>query len=58
MDEDIDTETLAKVHPNRRVFVKRAVGAAAFAAPFIASYDLTSLSSSVAHAQTSNMSDG
>ena len=54
MDEDGDNEILSDVHPNRRVFVKRVVGATAFAVPFIASYDLQSLSSSVAHAQTSN----
>jgi hypothetical protein len=52
MDEDVDNEILDQVHPNRRTFVKRVVAATAFAAPFIASYDLQSLSSSVASAQS------
>jgi hypothetical protein len=45
-------EIFDDVRPDRRTFVKRVVGATAFAAPFVASYDLQSLSSSVAHAAT------
>ena len=56
MDEDVDNEILDEVHPNRRTFVKRVVAATAFAAPFIASYDLQSLSSSVANAQPNQTS--
>jgi hypothetical protein len=54
MDEDVENDSFTDVHPNRRTFVKRVVGTTAFAVPFIASYDLQSLSSSVAHAATSN----
>jgi hypothetical protein len=43
-------EILSDVRPNRRAFVKRVIGVTAFAAPLIASYDLESLSPSVAHA--------
>jgi hypothetical protein len=45
------------VRPDRRGFVKRVVGATAFAAPFVASFDLQSLSSSVAHAQGNGTSN-
>ena len=51
MDDQADNEILADVQPDRRAFVKRLVGVTAFAAPFIASYDLSSLSQSVAQAQ-------
>lgn len=51
MDENHDDETLADVQPDRRGFIKGIVATTAFAAPFVASYDLQSLSSSVAHAQ-------
>ncbi len=43
-------EILSDVGPNRRAFVKRVVAVTAFAAPLVASYDLESLSPSVAHA--------
>jgi hypothetical protein len=41
---------LNDVRPNRRGFVKGVVGTTAFAAPFVASFDLQSLSSSAANA--------
>ncbi|HEY5316882.1 MAG TPA: hypothetical protein VIJ20_02805 [Solirubrobacteraceae bacterium] len=56
MDHDPDNDIFDDVHPDRRQFVKRVVGATAFAAPFVASFDLQSLSSSVAHAQTNMVS--
>ncbi len=43
-------EILDDVNPDRRAFVKRVVAATAFAAPMIASYDIASLSPSVAQA--------
>ena len=43
-------EILSDVGPNRRAFVKRVVAVTAFAAPLVTSYDLESLSPSVAHA--------
>jgi hypothetical protein len=52
VDEDISDETLRDVSPDRREFVKRVVAVTAFSAPFIASYDLQSLSASVAHASS------
>ena len=55
MDENFDEEPLSDVHPDRRTFVKGIVASTAFAAPFVASYDLQSLSGSVAHA-AGNMS--
>jgi hypothetical protein len=45
-----DDDVFDEVRPNRRNFVKGVVGATAFAAPFVASFDLQSLSSSVAGA--------
>jgi hypothetical protein len=50
-----DDDLFDEVRPNRRSFVKGVVGGTAFAAPFVASFDLQSLSASVAHA-ASNMS--
>lgn len=50
--EDSSEEPLNDVQPNRRAFVKGVVAVTAFSAPFIASYDLPSLSSSVAHASS------
>lgn len=53
MDESPEhEEILSDVKPDRRAFVKRVVGVTAFAAPFVASYDLASLSPAVAHAAT------
>jgi hypothetical protein len=46
MDEGLPND----VHPDRRAFVKGIVAVTAFSAPMIASYDLESLSSSVAFA--------
>jgi hypothetical protein len=57
MTEDHDDEMLADVRPDRRAFVKRVVAVTAFAAPMIASYDLQSLSPSVAEAAVSNVSN-
>jgi hypothetical protein len=54
MDEDIDNEILSQMNPDRRAFVKRIAAVTAFAAPMIASYDLQSLSASVARAAVSN----
>jgi hypothetical protein len=54
MDENFDEENLSDVRPDRRGFVKGIVASTAFAAPFVASYDLQSLSSSVAHAQANS----
>lgn len=54
-------EILSDVAPDRRAFIKRVAAVTAFAAPMIASYDLESLSPSVAHAQsniTISISDG
>jgi hypothetical protein len=51
MDENLENEPLSEIRPDRRAFVKGIVASTAFAAPFVASYDLQSLSSSVAHAQ-------
>jgi hypothetical protein len=51
MDENHENEPLSEIRPDRRSFVKGIVASTAFAAPFVASYDLQSLSSSVAHAQ-------
>jgi hypothetical protein len=50
MDENFEDEPLSEVQPDRRAFVKGIVATTAFAAPFVASYDLQSLSDSVAHA--------
>jgi|HubBroStandDraft_2_1064218.scaffolds.fasta_scaffold1431381_2 hypothetical protein len=50
-----DDEIINEVRPNRRSFVKGVIGTTAFAAPFVASFDLQSLSSSVAHAQTNSL---
>jgi hypothetical protein len=52
-----DPEFLDDVRPNRRGFVKGVVASTAFAAPFVASFDLQSLSSSVAHAATNQISN-
>jgi hypothetical protein len=57
LPEDSEDEILDDVHPNRRTFVKRVVAVTAFATPMVASYDLQSLSPSVAEAQTSNVSN-
>ena len=43
-------KVLSEVGASRRTFVKRVVATTAFAAPMIASYDLASLSPSVAEA--------
>jgi hypothetical protein len=52
MDETPDNdEVLSEVGPDRRAFVKRVVAVTAFAVPMVASYDLASLSPSVAAAQ-------
>lgn len=56
MDETVenDADIPPEVHPNRRAFVKRVVAVTAFSVPMIASYDLHSLSESVAQAGQSN----
>jgi hypothetical protein len=52
MDENSGSdEVFSEVEPTRRGFVKGIVAVTAFSAPFIASYDLESLSPSLAHAQ-------
>lgn len=57
MDESADNdEILSEVNPDRRAFVKRVVAVTAFSVPMIASYDLQSLSASVAHAQSNQVS--
>jgi hypothetical protein len=50
MDEERTDDVLADVKPDRRTFVKGIVAATAFATPMVASYDMQSLSKSVAHA--------
>lgn len=57
MSEHSEDDILDDVQPNRRTFVKRVVAVTAFATPMVASYDLQSLSPSVAEAQTSNVSN-
>lgn len=54
MDERFDDEVMPEVRADRRAFVKGIVAVTAFSTPMIASYDLQSLSSSVAHAATLN----
>jgi hypothetical protein len=54
MDENFDEEPLSDMRPDRRAFVKGVVASTAFAAPFVASFDLQSLSDSVAHAAAPN----
>jgi hypothetical protein len=55
MDKGPDSEVLSEVvDPDRRAFVKRVAAVTAFAVPMIASYDLQSLSPSVAHAAFSS----
>ena len=49
-----DDEVLSEVGPDRRAFVKRIVAITAFATPMVASYDLQSLSQSVAAARITN----
>lgn len=56
MDENVDDGMMADVRPDRRAFVKGVVATTAFAAPFVASYDLQSLSTSVAHAAANQIS--
>lgn len=53
MDSDFDNDVLPEVRADRRAFVKGIVAVTAFSAPMIASYDLESLSSSVANAAPS-----
>ena len=50
MAEHFEHDVLPEVRADRRAFVKGIVAVTAFSAPMIASYDLESLSSSVAHA--------
>jgi hypothetical protein len=57
MDEHHDSEPLSEVKPDRRAFVKGVVATTAFAAPFVASYDLEALSSSIAHATANAVSN-
>ena len=54
VDDHFDNDVLPEVHADRRAFVKGIVAVTAFSAPMIASYDLESLSSSVAHATGMN----
>lgn len=57
MIEDPDDDAFVDVKPDRRGFVKRAIAVTAFAAPMVASYDLQSLSPSLAQAAVSNVSN-
>src|SRR5436305_788062 len=50
-------DLLQRVEPNRREFVKRIVGAAAFATPLIASFSIEGLTVSL-EASTSNQTHG
>jgi hypothetical protein len=52
MGEELDERIPSDLGPDRRTFVKRIVATAAFAAPFIASFDLQDMRSSVASAAT------
>jgi hypothetical protein len=52
--ENPDNDAFPEVRADRRTFVKGIVAVTAFSAPMIASYDLESLSSSVAHATSVN----
>ena len=54
MDDETSEEILSEVGPDRRAFVKRVVAVTAFAAPMVASYDLESLSQSVAKGATTS----
>lgn len=40
MDKHLDDEVLSELGPDRRSFIKRMVATAAFAAPFVASFDM------------------
>lgn len=51
MEDQIDDE-LNGLGASRRTFVKRIVAGTAFAAPFVASYDMQSLTQSIAGAQS------
>ena len=50
MDENLDERIPSDLGPDRRTFVKRVVATAAFATPFVASFDLQDMRSSVASA--------
>jgi len=50
MDEDLDERIPSDLGPDRRTFIKRVVGTAVLAAPFVASFDLQDLQPSVARA--------
>lgn len=50
MEDQIDDE-LNGLGASRRTFVKRIVAGTAFAAPFVASYDMQALTQSIAGAQ-------
>lgn len=52
MDEHLDDELLAEMGPDRRAFIKRMAATVAFAAPFVASFDMTNAGVSAAHAAT------
>ena len=54
MDEHKNDESFDEIGPDRRAFVKRVAAVTAFAAPMIASYDLESLSQSVARGATTS----
>ena len=47
-------EILSRVEPNRRGFLKRVLGGAAFAAPVLATFSLGALTSRPARAQSPN----
>jgi hypothetical protein len=49
-------ELVGRVAPDRRTFVRRLVIGTAFAAPIVSSFDMNSLSMSVAGAQTNQTS--
>jgi len=53
-EERHEDEVLSEVRSDRRAFVRGIVAVTAFTAPMVASYDIESLSSSVAHASTLN----
>jgi hypothetical protein len=56
MPDGAEPEFLKHVPTSRRTFVKAVVGTTAFAAPFIASFDMQSLTASTASAQSNQTS--
>lgn len=56
MDEKLDDRVPSDLRDDRRTFVKRMVATAAFVAPFVASFDLQDMRSSVASAAATQVS--